>query len=243
MTAPQNVVKYLFLAILGLFLLLGAIPWLLQPITGLNASALQFRISRSISALVSTRDPRSFGNYNLDRDNSSFPEFDAGPSDGGYADRLKSLQEGSLRALPNASCLNVYRFLWFRSFHNWISIKVEHHKDGTTTVYAKEFDRRTNAGPNPLLERKFDWSTEEYASFINKIDSLKFWDSQSILTITERELSTDGAAWMLEGVDEHRYHFVVRRGADSSDTKPVVKEVGLFLLEKTKLLPPKGQMY
>lgn len=182
-------------------------------------------------------------NYNQDPNSRTFPEFDAGPSDRASSDQLKSLHEASLKALPNSSCSSVYRFLWFRTFHNWISIRVEHHKDSTTKVYAKELDRRGAVEPKPPLEDlELDWSAEQYARFMRKIDSMKFWDSPSVITITQRQLATDGASWILEGVDQQRCHFIAR-GPATIDRNPALKELGIFLLTETKLLPPKEQIY
>ena len=182
-------------------------------------------------------------NYDPDPAKRTYFDFAMGPDNGDFTNQLKSLGEPSLSVLPNSSCASVYRFLWIRTFHNPISIRVEHHKDNTTKVYAKELGKTGPGQPKTLIkDRDLDWSATQYASFISKVDKMDFWNSPSVLIITERELCADGASWTLEGVDQNRCHFI-KRGPATIDKNPALKEVGLFLLRDTKLLPPKEQIY
>jgi hypothetical protein len=171
-------------------------------------------------------------------ENKPLPEFGRNID---FSHELEKLQENSLKALPNKDCSAVYRFLWLRAFHNWISIRVEHHKDGTTKVYAKEFGRKESAPESLLKDLSFDWSPAKYQTFARQIEEMGFWNSPSTEAIKSRELSTDGAAWILEGVDQNRYHVIARGTATIK--RSGLRHLGLYLLKETNLLPPKEQTY
>ncbi len=172
-------------------------------------------------------------------ENRPIPEFDSNLE---FSHELDKLQENSLKTLPNPYCLAVYRFLWLRTFHNWISIRVEHHKDGNTKVFAKEFERREAAVPQSLLKNlSIKWPPAKYQIFARKIKAMGFWDSPSVETIKLGEVSIDGAAWILEGVEQSRYH-VIARGTVTIK-RSALKQLGLYLLKETDLLPPKEQSY
>ncbi|MBS1999608.1 MAG: hypothetical protein JSS86_24955 [Cyanobacteria bacterium SZAS LIN-2] len=178
-----------------------------------------------------------------DPDSRVVSEFSMHTNQVEFTKVLTSLREQPLQSLPDSSRSSVYRFVWLRTFHNWISIRVEHNQDGTTRVYAKELDRRGNAQIKPLLvDRELEWSDEQYNRFVDKVQVMQFWTTPSVLTITIRDLYTDGAQWILEGAERGRFHFV-ERGPATLPRNHALKELGLFLLKETNTLPSENQIY
>lgn len=207
----------------------------LKPITGFIVKGSIY-MAFAILLQSCTFSPTSDQKFDEDR---PLPEFG---SKFEFSHALDRLQENSLKNLPNTACTAVYRFLWLRTFHNWISIRVEHHRDGTTKVFAKELDGRETAVPYSLQKNlSINWPPDKYQSFAKQIEATGFWDSPSIETIKFREMSTDGAVWILEGLEQSRYHFIAR-GTVTIKRSPL-KQLGLYLLKETDLLPPKEQTY
>ncbi len=121
-----------------------------------------------------------------------------------YAEHLKALEEPILSdSLP----AKVFRFTWLRTFHNPIVIGLENNND-SITLYWKICDGAGGYEPGKLIiDKKKMLSLNEWTLFLQKIDSLGFWNMKT----TENEMQGfDGAQWILEGKELGRYHVIDR---------------------------------
>ncbi len=121
-----------------------------------------------------------------------------------YAKHLKALKEPVLSdSLP----AKIFRFTWLRTFHNPIVIGLENNND-SITLYWKMCDGAGGYEPGNLIkDKKKQLSLIEWSQFLQKIDSLGFWNMKT----TENEIQGfDGAQWILEGKELGRYHVVDR---------------------------------
>src|SRR5215469_6577927 len=57
-----------------------------------------------------------------------------------YAKHLRSMSEPSLSEASKDATVIVYRFLWLRTFHHPIAVRLTIHPDGTGTLNANETD-------------------------------------------------------------------------------------------------------
>jgi len=163
--------------------------------------------------------------------NGYFPErvFDDGWSgadgsfDTWYGKHLAAMGESSLLDIDNADTES-YRFLWLRSFHHPISVRIER-RGYTFGLKAVELDG--SGGYEPGKIRQTDdvvIYSDQWCRFTSLLDEAKFWEQP---TSSDSSLGWDGAQWILEGVNDERYH-IVHRWSPTADT---FREACMYLLE------------
>lgn len=145
-----------------------------------------------------------------------------------YAKHLRSMCEPSLSEASTDNSLVAYRFLWLRTFHNPISIRLIIHVDGTGTLTGKMTNGKGgyNAGILTLNE-SHDLSKAQIAEFLGLLRTAAFWS----LSTEDETGGLDGAHWVLEGAENGRYHIVDRW----SPTKRDFKQLCLFLFEQSRI--------
>jgi len=134
---------------------------------------------------------------------------------------------------PTLSCGQAtgasYRFLWLRSFHHPIVVRVVYEAD-IASLTAVELDGAGGRIPGVEIRRVARWlSAEESSALLTELRKATFWDLPS----REKRMGIDGAEWLIEGRDGVRYH-VVRRW---SPVAGPVREIGLQLLRVANLMP------
>lgn len=112
-----------------------------------------------------------------------------------------------------------YRFLWVRSFHHPVAVRVERRNDEYLLV-AKELDGEGGWAPGKLILNKSRALTgEEWSALTRQIKACDFWtlpveEDQSFVDDSGRTIvwaMNDGAAWIMEGTRGDEYHLVVRQ--------------------------------
>lgn len=163
--------------------------------------------------------------------NGYFPErvFDDGWSgadgsfDTWYGKHLAAMGESSLLDIDNADT-ETYRFLWLRSFHHPISIRIERRG---YTFGLKAVELSGSGGYEPGKIRQTDdvvISSDQWCRLMTLLNKAKFWEQP---TSSDSSLGRDGAQWILEGVNDERYH-IVHRWSPSDDA---FRETCIYLLE------------
>lgn len=143
---------------------------------------------------------------------------------------LTAMQEPSLYELSNNAQARTYRFLWLRSFHRHIGLRLDIEKTGEALLIVKALDNRRQ---NPedvgkLVEnRTIQISREEVKLFLSHLERARFWE----LVTYDGSTQLDGSLWIIEGVSEDKYHIVMQL----TPTNGEFKESALFLLEKSGL--------
>lgn len=151
-----------------------------------------------------------------------------------------------------------YRFLWLRSFHRPVVISI--HKDGSKIwLTTKVLDRQPGFIPyhqdkivfvppdnvivaDSIIHPKNLFNTDRHASIVinetkvlssvewEKFDRIltkcKFWTMRSV----DRDLSTDGAEWIIEAHLQDKYFFVVRKSPQDN-----FSDCGKYLIELSGL--------
>ncbi len=102
---------------------------------------------------------------------------------------------------------SIYRFLWLRTFHNPIAIRIEKQLD----IYKLTWKLCDGAGgydPGKLIINKTKTiDKKSWDKFNNLLSKADFWNLNTI----EVEIpGNDGSQWILEGTDKHNYHIVDR---------------------------------
>ena len=162
-----------------------------------------------------------------------------------YAEHLQVLKEPSLWEQSKSQETQSYRFLWLRSFHRPVAVRLDVNEDGTGFLTTKITNGQGGYESGRLVTnrtRRLEQYETDHALAV--LEEWGFWnlpafekpeekigaDGQRITIIT-----LDGAAWVLEGVKAGQYH-VVNRTSPKDGPLRWLGEMMLFDLAKLKLL-------
>lgn len=137
-----------------------------------------------------------------------------------YSKNLSAMGEPSLcdRLAPYPE---TYRFLWLRSFHRPIVVRVVKCDDGAD-VHVVELEGDGCHDPGPIAEcRVRRISVGQWDKLLYELERCDFWN----LSTTDVNLGTDGARWILEGLDISAWKVV-----DRHSPRGAVRELGLVFL-------------
>jgi hypothetical protein len=157
---------------------------------------------------------------------------------GWYSGQLKALKEPSLLELSKAPSTESYRFLWLRSFHHPVAIRVDIQSDGSATLTTKIASGAGGYPPGKLSASTTRFLIKDEAQkLIARIDASGFWQLPSY----ERDRAgTDGSEWVVEAAAHGKYHLV----SDWSPKNGPIHDLGdMFLFELAKINVPKSEIY
>jgi hypothetical protein len=119
------------------------------------------------------------------------------------------------------------RFLWLRTFHPGIAVRVEN--DGNDThLVAIELDGAGGYAPGAVGRRtERSLSSAEWVSLQEEIADSKFWRRSTSKEI----LGLDGAEWIVEIAEHNRYHVITRWNGGT------IEQLGRHLLTLSQLEP------
>ena len=126
---------------------------------------------------------------------------------GWYSRQLEALQEPSLLQQPTESTQS-YRFLWLRTFHHPVVVRVNIHKDGTGDLITKMGSGAGGYGPGTLtLNRTAPLDKARVDAFLELVVREDFWKEP---TSPNQQTGTDGSEWVIEGTRPGQYHVIDR---------------------------------
>lgn len=153
-----------------------------------------------------------------------------------YPAHLKALHEPSLWELsqkdPHAE---VYRFLWLRTFHHPISIRLAVRPDGSGRVFAHSTNGKSGYEPGRINHISHFWLTKaKTQSWLAAFDNAGFWNLpngaiERVDPLTgEIMIGLDGAQWIFEGVRDGKYHVIDKWSPYAGDP---VRALGILALK------------
>ncbi len=145
-----------------------------------------------------------------------------------YSKHLTALKEPSIYEQKNDEGVLLFRFLWLRTFHHPISIRLEIQKDGTGLLFVKMTSGAGGYEPGKIKKsynKKID--KEGVSKFLELLINEGFWE----LPCRDDSMGLDGAQWIIEALSEGRYHLVDRWTPEEGS----VRKIGLYLLKLSKL--------
>jgi hypothetical protein len=142
---------------------------------------------------------------------------------------------------PSLLCGNevaeTYRFLWLRSFHHPIAVRIERSGDGIS-LEAVELSE-TGSYPSSVLHRaKRTLSSQDWAELQALLVRSDFWKLPTKRP-DDSILMMDGAGWIVEGRREGVYHIVNRDSRDGGD----YRALGLLFLRLSGFSVPPSDIY
>ena len=163
------------------------------------------------------------------------------PSDkfvtGWYSQQLAALKEPSLWRPIHETNDEEYRFLWLRTFHHPIAVRLAISPSGEGTLITKIADGAGGYKPGKLIT---DTTTHldkvQLDRFREKIIHDNFWN----LPAEGTQGGMDGSEWIIEGQRHGNYHVVSRWTPSSGE----VFDLGNALaIEMAKIDIPKSEFY
>jgi hypothetical protein len=143
-----------------------------------------------------------------------------------YTKHLRAMGEMSLLSQPDSHAES-YRFLWLRSFHHPVAVRVWRSGDGLF-LNVKQLSGAGGYEPGRLIINQTRQLTNaEWDGFVSLLDRSCYWQLPAEID----EMGNDGAQWILEGAREGRYHVVDRWTPRSGD----FRETCLYLLKLSNL--------
>ncbi len=126
-----------------------------------------------------------------------------------FTKHLKSMEEPSLSDNNNDFTFQL-RFLWLRTNHEPVAVRILK-SEKESKIYLKTTSGLGGYEPGNIVrnENKL-MSDKEIKSIIDYLDSIDFLEMKY-----ERNLTLDGAEWILEARIENRYHVVTRSSPES----------------------------
>jgi hypothetical protein len=128
-----------------------------------------------------------------------------------YEKNLAAMHEPAL-SVRQSEPFEAYRFLWLRSFHDPVAVRVWREGGGRFIsvkaldirgVRYREEDRSFETG-KLIAENSRELRPEEWAEFTRLLERACYWNLDA-----RRDIGgCDGAQWILEGAREGRYHAV-----------------------------------
>jgi len=154
-----------------------------------------------------------------------------------FARHLRAMAEPSLLEASKDKSVVAYRFLWLRSFHNPMSIRVDISPTGTASLTTVVTGGKGGYEPGIVSKNEVtEISGKQLRPFIYQVDKIGFW---SMKTVDDAMRGADGAVWILEGVKGGEYHVVKRWTPESGS----YRKLCLNLVELSDLTFKPNEIY
>jgi hypothetical protein len=169
-----------------------------------------------------------------------FADTPLGEREGWYGKHLRAMKEPVL--CPD-SMRERYRFLWLRTFHRPIAVRVEQRPDDIRLV-AKELDGAGGYGPGTIVrDTSFSLPRAQWEEFRHLLSEAQFWQLPAHWPPEEGVVGVDGSQWILEGVAGEHYHVVDRWTPEHDPRDVAFRRAVLFLLSASTIKPRDTEIY
>ena len=161
-----------------------------------------------------------------------------------YSKNLKALGEPSLWELSQRDrTAEVYRFLWLRTFHHPVSVRIvmypKAHVYGRARLFAKVASGTAGYDPGHVNRRRYTNLMDGAArKLLERIESVGFW-TQPLRGPEPKLITLDGAEWIIEGIKGGEYHVIDRftpKPADG-DAAYILGTMMVFDLARLRIKP------
>ncbi len=140
-----------------------------------------------------------------------------------YAEQLKALGEPDFETFKNSAEEEAYRFIWLRTFHNPVAVRVVVKKSNQSVLYLKVTNGAGGYEPGEIIkEKEIELGGNQIDDLRRIVKSNKFWEEKQF-----DEIGLDGAQWIVEVKCGGDYHYV----DEWSPKGGSVRNIGLYLLE------------
>ncbi len=168
-------------------------------------------------------------------DSSYFRDTGVADREGWYGKHLRALQEPALCAKPG---VEVYRFLWLRTFHNPIAVRIQRLDDHYRLI-GKQLSGAGGYEPGKLVrDTTIELSAEQVAQVKDLIDQSGYWSMGA-----DSSFGDDGSQWILEVVSNGRYRVVDRWTPGYDGKRSTYRTLCLRMVALSGLTPDSTWIY
>ncbi len=157
-----------------------------------------------------------------------------------YAHELEVLEEPSLLEMAKNPVCESYRFLWLRTFHNPVAVRLDVRDDGIgviTTKVASGASGFPRKDVHLIESMSRPLTPDETRAFLLQVGKGSFW---SLASHVEDRTGMDGSEWIIEGAKDGKYHVVTRWSPDEGE----IHELGLVMaFGMAQMSVPKEDIY
>jgi hypothetical protein len=133
-----------------------------------------------------------------------------------------------------------YRFLWLRSFHQPIAIRLTIRPDGTAQLTGIEMSGKGGYDPGIVATTQIiEISQDQTHQFQDLLQTTEYWSMPTVDVRLHEERIRDGAEWILEGARDGCYHVVARLSPQNG----TYREACLYLLKLSKIEVEANRVY
>ncbi|MCU0618161.1 MAG: hypothetical protein MUD17_13905 [Gemmatimonadaceae bacterium] len=158
-----------------------------------------------------------------------------------YGAHFRALGEGRLCHLAPAKT-EVYRFVWLRSFHRPVAVRVTHDSGGTS-LRAKETDGKGGYEPGRVVtDTTVVLTPAQWQELQALVARTGLWEATP--PAVAASVGLDGAQWVIEGVRDGRYRAIDAWSPEPVGPQAPVHTLGVHLLRLAGLLRSRsGELY
>ena len=124
---------------------------------------------------------------------------------------LSHMDERPLEDYRNGNSDEVYRFVWLRSFHDPITVRIVVSTNESAVITLKQLKRVVEdhrwVGRGLCRTEQYPLTQAQFENFMSFLRGSRFWDLPSG---NPRGSGLDGASWILEGMRGDQYHLTDR---------------------------------
>ena len=157
-----------------------------------------------------------------------------------YSQQLSALREGRMAVGIPHGTQEAYRFLWLRSFHHPVAIRVYSSQTGAVAVTSEAAGAGGYAPGSVTRRDSVVLSDREWHALTVLIEREKFWDRPAVDT---SRAGLDGAEWVVEGRWDTRYTLVSRWSPRDTDSTAFMRTLGLAFLRVGHVVVPPAEVY
>ncbi len=146
-----------------------------------------------------------------------------------YGKHLRAMNEPSLFQASNDPSAQAYRFLWLRSFHAPVAVRLQVHPGGDGTLTVTVLSGAGGYEPGKVkVHRVLPVEASKVAVFLEALETLGFW---GLPGPDPSRTGLDGAQWVLEGTRKGAYWVLDRW----SPGKGAYRDACLLLLSFSRM--------
>jgi hypothetical protein len=150
-----------------------------------------------------------------------------------YSRKLYDMEEP---LVYNQKEKTIYRFIWLRSFHSPIVIRVEKLNDSIQLTWKLASGAGGYSTGDLVTNKSKTVSVKDWQKFLKLLTKAKYWQ----LDAEVGSIGADGAQWIIEGLSNNRYHIVDRW---SSNKLSAFQKCAIYLLSLTDIVVPQKDIY
>ena len=149
-----------------------------------------------------------------------------------YLPYLRNMREPPMESLAGSTGVESVRFVWLRSFHHPIAVRVTR-RGSRFSLVAAELGDETDMKPGRLIKRdSVEISESQWNSVVHALRQPDFWDPAPL-----GGYGVDGSIWIVESTSGRGYQVVDVWSPEENGRGAEIRALGIRMLSMAKMMP------